>query len=193
MENKICIKCKNQKDISCFIFRKDTNKYRNQCRECTNKREKELKKSKFENYEWQDYPEKLKCSMCNELKTINCFPKRKDTSLGVRLNCKSCSKEYHLTYEKNRRKNDCNFRLTVNLRSQVISAFKAQNARKTNKTMELLNCSHSFFIKWIEYHLYGEMTMENYGKKWQIDHCLPCSSFNILDENEMKKCFNWKT
>ena len=35
------------------------------------------------------------------------------------------------------------------------------------------------------------MTEENYGTVWQIDHCLPITSFNLLDENDMKKCFNW--
>ena len=35
------------------------------------------------------------------------------------------------------------------------------------------------------------MTIENYGTVWQIDHCLAVASFNLLDENDMKKCFNW--
>ena len=35
------------------------------------------------------------------------------------------------------------------------------------------------------------MTVENYGTVWQIDHCLAVASFNLLDENDMKKCFNW--
>ena len=34
------------------------------------------------------------------------------------------------------------------------------------------------------------MTFENYGSVWQIDHCLAIASFNLLDEKEMKKCFN---
>ena len=33
------------------------------------------------------------------------------------------------------------------------------------------------------------MTLEKYV--WQIDHCLAIASFNLLDEKEMKKCFNW--
>ena len=35
------------------------------------------------------------------------------------------------------------------------------------------------------------MTIGNYGSVWQIDHCLPISTFNLLDENDMKKCFKW--
>ena len=35
------------------------------------------------------------------------------------------------------------------------------------------------------------MTIKNFGSLWQIDHCLPITSFNLLDENDLKKCFNW--
>ena len=35
------------------------------------------------------------------------------------------------------------------------------------------------------------MTIETYGSVWQIDHCLAIASFNLLDENDLKKCFNW--
>ena len=35
------------------------------------------------------------------------------------------------------------------------------------------------------------MTIENYGSVWQIDHCLRIASFNLRDENDVKKCFNW--
>ena len=35
------------------------------------------------------------------------------------------------------------------------------------------------------------MTLENYGKVWHIDHCLPISYFNLFNEDELKKCFNY--
>ena len=50
----------------------------------------------------------------------------------------------------------------------------------------------SFFLKsWILHQLYGNMTIEKYDSLWQIGHCLPVAPFNLLDKNDMKKCFNW--
>ena len=34
------------------------------------------------------------------------------------------------------------------------------------------------------------MTLEKHGSVWQIDHCLAVASFNLLDENNVKRCFN---
>ena len=35
------------------------------------------------------------------------------------------------------------------------------------------------------------MTEKMSGKSWCSDHCLPIASFSLLDEKDMKKCFNW--
>ena len=35
------------------------------------------------------------------------------------------------------------------------------------------------------------MTIENYSSVWQIEHCLPIASFNLLGEKETKECSNW--
>ena len=84
-----------------------------------------------------------------------------------------------------------NYKLACNLRSRTSAAFKSQNFRKINKTFDLLGCSHSFLRLWIESQLYGEMTLKNYGKIWCLDHCLAVASFNLSDEMEKRKCFNW--
>ena len=77
------------------------------------------------------------------------------------------------------------------MQSRTSSAFKSQNVRKTNKTFSLLGCFPSFFQRWIIHQLYGIKTVEKYGYVRQIDHCLPIASFNLFNENDMKKCFNW--
>ena len=81
--------------------------------------------------------------------------------------------------------------LAHNIRVRTNKTFKSQNVRKTIKTFDLLGCSHSSFKKWIIHQLYGNMTVENYGTVWQIDHCLAVASFNLFDEIDIKKCFNW--
>ena len=35
------------------------------------------------------------------------------------------------------------------------------------------------------------MSLENYGKIWCLDHCLPLSKINLSDENELNKYTNW--
>ena len=183
MNTKKCIKCENEKELTEFSFRKEIQNYRNVCRKCKNERDKEVKKQKFENYEWTDFPVELKCETCDEVKDINCFPKRKDTQLGIRRNCKMCLKKY----VRNKRSCDPNFKIACNLGSRTREAFKSKNLKKNNKTFELLGCSQNFFKCWIEFQLIGNMSMENYGSVWHFDHTLPCSSFNLLNENEMRK------
>ena len=36
------------------------------------------------------------------------------------------------------------------------------------------------------------MTLENYGKIWHIDHVIPCASFDLSNDIEVRKCFEWK-
>ena len=47
----------------------------------------------------------------------------------------------------------------------------------------------SFFKSWIVHQLFGSMSTYKYGSVWCIDNCLPIASFNVLDENELKKSF----
>ena len=66
-------------------------------------------------------------------------------------------------YEKNRRDSDLNFKLAHSIRVRTNKAFKSQNVRKTNKSFDLLEYSHSFFKNWIFHQLYGDMSLDNYG------------------------------
>ena len=100
-------------------------------------------------------------------------------------------KNYKKQYMRKRRESNIHFKLFCNIRARTNKAFKSQNVRKTNTTFDLLGCSHLFFKSRIIHQFYGNMTIENYGSGWQIDHFLSIASFNLLDENDMKKCFNW--
>ena len=164
-----------------------------------------------------DYDLVKKCRVCKNISLKSNFNKNKKSNDGLQSQCKFCVKDYNKNYYnknrdselerrknynsqnrgnineyvKNKMKTDLNFKLASYMRNRLYKAYKAQKVRKTNKTFDLLGCSHSFFKNWIIHQLYGNMTLENYGSVWQIDHCLAIASFNLLDENDMKKCFNW--
>jgi hypothetical protein len=57
--------------------------------------------------------------------------------------------------------------------------------------MELTGCSINFLKKYIEHQFEDGMTWENHGI-WHIDHIYPISKFNLLEEDQQRKCFHYK-
>ena len=190
---KKCSKCDIEKELSEFSFRKDTQRYRNQCRDCIkliNKVYQTMNKDEI-SVKRKEYRENIKNKNLKRIYDIDYRERNRERIQLYKKNYFQNNKEELYKKIKKRKDEDINFRLACNLRKRVLNAFKARNVRKTNKTFSLLGCSHSFLRLWIESQLYGEMTLENYGKIWCLDHCLPIESFNLLDENDIKKCFNW--
>ena len=193
VDKKKCSKCGDEKELTEFNIRKDTQRYRTQCRDCIKLINKEYQTMKNDKVKIQrkKYCENKKNK---NLKRIYDNDYRERNRDKIQLYKKNYfQKNKRELYQKTKKRKDENnsFRLACNLRNRVLNAFKAQNIRKTNETFYLLGFSHSFLRLWIESQLYGETTLENYGKSWCLDHCLPIASFNFLDENEIKKCSNW--
>ena len=69
------------------------------------------------------------------------------------------NREKFNTNYNHRRQNDPRFKLIENLRGRTREAFKTPNAKKINKTFELLGCSQHFLKRWNEFQLYGDMTL----------------------------------
>jgi hypothetical protein len=90
---------------------------------------------------------------------------------------------------KERRKVDLGFRLQEIVRSKVHRMLKGIDT--SYKT--LVGCSEEILKKWLEFQFDGQMTWDNLGTYWHIDHILPINKFD-LDSNPDAKfiCFNWK-
>ena len=145
-----------------------------------------------------DYNLVKKCCVCKNILLKSNFNKKKTKIDGLQNICIICFKQYHNNrkerrniLDKQRRKTDFNFKLISNIRTRTNKTFKSQNVEKLNKTFDLLGCSQSFFKRWILYQLYGDMTEENYGEIWCLDHCHPLSKTNLSDKNEMNKSTYW--
>ena len=120
---------------------------------------------------------------------------------NLRVDCKKCLTEWrkenrkilnekHKEYEKNRKLTDAEFKLIKTLRSRLLCAIKRQQSNKCDRTIELLGCSISFLKIFLEAKFKEGMTWENHGE-WHIDHIKPCALFNLIDEEEQKKCFHY--
>ena len=154
--------------------------------------------------------------MQNDVSKSNFFKDRTKND-GYRPSCNFCCKKYyydnqnrilsnHKIYKKNnrskinayerlKRRTDFNCKLLCNIRRRTNKAFRSQINEKTKTTIDLIGCSNSFLTKWIIHQLYGNMTVENYGNFWCLNHCYPLSKTNLPNGNDMYKstnCINFR-
>jgi hypothetical protein len=98
--------------------------------------------------------------------------------------------DYHTEYKKNRRRLDPSYRLEVNYRNQMNSFLKGTS--KSKRTEEVLGCSWKEWRLYLESKFNNGMAWENYGKGgWDVDHIIPCASFDHTDFNQVLKCFHY--
>ncbi len=206
METKICIKCGLNKPLSDFSLRKDTGKYRNECKYCRNlktkvyhKVNKELIAKRRKGYSEQYYidnREKLlkqsKEYRNNNIKIVKNKAKlrriknKKEISEYNRnylKNNKEKLKNYQREYQRKRRDNDKVYRVKSNIKRLIRNSFKSKNLLKVNKTLEILGCTFEQFKKYLETQFLPWMTWDNYGlyngelnHGWDIDHRTPLAS-----------------
>lgn len=81
---------------------------------------------------------------------------------------------------------DPDFRIRRSSRARVRRFVK----RKNMSTQSLVGCTWSEFRMWIQSKFRPGMTWVNYGK-WEIDHIIPCSSFDLSNEDQLRKCFHY--
>jgi hypothetical protein len=184
METQKCTKCLEIKNVTMFGKNKETKSgYKYWCKSCGTEaqilrrnKEKEEDPEKYHK-KWADYYAKTK-EHNKELKKIYMSkPENRDKR-----------NEYIRKYKAERKLNDKSFVLYENLRKRIWNSL----SNKNNSSKELLGCEIEHYFNWINYTMTDEMTWENYGKYWNIDHLIPISNFDLSNHEETKKAFNWK-
>ena len=100
-------------------------------------------------------------------------------------------------YQKNKRKNDVNFKILGQLRHRIWHVLKGHS--KSKKTLDLLGCNIEQLRKHLASKFTKRMSWDNYGtgyngkgmEQWHIDHIIPCASFDLSKPSEQKKCFHY--
>lgn len=87
-------------------------------------------------------------------------------------------------YMQNKKYNDVNYRLSLQLRNRFTKA--VQNQSKKGSAVKDLGCTIEKFILWIEMNWKEGMSWDNWGLYgWHIDHIKPLSSFDLTDRNQL--------
>ena len=173
METKYCEGCKEDKPIEEF----STSQKRRKCKKCLNKECREYKKKNRDKI--SVYNKQYKNDIKDEIKEYN-----HDYNLANR----EAIQKRQSAYQKERKKTDPVFKLAGCLRNRLRVCLKTRNRKSTK---ELTGCEYAFVRDWLQSQFIDDMTFENHGEKWHIDHVLPCAKFNMLDEEEQRRCFNW--
>ena len=98
-------------------------------------------------------------------------------------------KEYHKKYTKNKRKIDSKFQFNDNISSAIYQSLKKE---KTGNHWEtLVNYSLENLMMRLEYQFDKNMSWQNYGFYWWIDHKKPQSlfNFNSAEDQAFKDCW----
>lgn len=175
METRYCEGCKADKPIDEFV----PNQKRRKCRKCLNKECREYKKKNKAKI--SSYNKTYKRAFKDDIKEYN-----HDYNLANREAIQKRQTAQH----RERKKIDPVYKLSYRFRTRIGKFFTGK-VKKSAGTVELLGCDFKFVRDWLKNQFIDNMTLENHGEKWHIDHVLPCAKFNMIDEEEQRRCFNW--
>jgi hypothetical protein len=213
MNIKTCNKCNIEKSLSEFFSdktRKDGYSYK--CKECFPKK---IKKQKIIN----GYKNCTKCNNIKHIEefyknpgnTLGFDPKckickneyRKDKNLN-KWNSKynQTNKEYRKKYFQDNKENiykrlkefkhkDKTYHIGCILRTQLNNYIRKGKGKKHTSVKNLIGCDIEFFKNYISNKFLPEMTWENYGNIWELDHIIPLVDFNLNELKEQQKAFNY--
>lgn len=99
-------------------------------------------------------------------------------------------RKYEREYRNSRRQEDMFFKIKSNLSSRLSDLIK--NRGEGQRIIELLGCDKDTFLQHLESQFTEGMTWENYGLKgWHVDHIIPISSYDLTNEDEVKKACHY--
>lgn len=101
--------------------------------------------------------------------------------------------EYHRNWKAARSKTDPQYKLKLNISRRIRYELHTLNkGRKISRTVEYIGCSIEDLKTHIEEQFAPQMTWENYGSVWHIDHRIPCAAWDLTNETESRYCWNYR-
>lgn len=185
---KKCSICHEIKSLEDFYYRKDNNKYRNECKVCFNKLNAEKNKIYRDTHKehYSEYHKEYRKNNRDDL-----IKKQKDYNKShfkerrqYRLNHLEDIRQYYHT----RKETDLLYKFIIQSRNCIRESIKRKGYTKKSKTFDIVGCDFDTLMK----HL-NETFKKNYGYDWDgqeavhIDHIIPLATANS-EEEVLKLC-----
>lgn len=144
------------------------------------------------------------CIKCNNILPLDAFHNDIKTSDGKYPVCRLCrailKKEKYKKYPpshnkynseniKKKKLTDPNFHIRENLRCQLRHLIHKQ--RFSKKFENIIGCDWNMFKLHMEALFSNEMSWDNYGSYWCVDHIKPCVMFDLTKKEQQKECFHY--
>lgn len=166
--HKTCRDCKNVKPVSDF-YKCSRELYQRCCKAC----EKKYKETNAE----KQIEHKRACYLRN-------IDRYKTNSKEWRKN----NREKDNVTRKLYYINNPDKKLIHNQRTRISSLLRHN---KSTKTLNLIGCNSAELRLHLESKFTRQMSWSNYGTYWEVDHVIPCASFDLTDPEQQKQCFHY--
>ena len=123
------------------------------------------------------------CTRCKMTSGICDFYACKRSKDGRDSACKKCIQKYKME----RLNTVPEIRIVENLRRRTRAVLQGIN--KSDSTLKLIGCTPKELKSHIQSLFQDGMSWDNYGL-WHIDHIMPCASFDLVKEEQQRKCFH---
>lgn len=107
--------------------------------------------------------------------------------IAVSRRDKNRQRQYMSEWKRKRSASDPIYRMINGFRSRLSVLVRS----KSERTLELIGCSPIQLRHHLESRFKRGMTWDNYGKHWQVDHILPCASFDHSIASHRKQCWHF--
>jgi hypothetical protein len=181
---KICKVCNIEKPLNSYRKYNET-RYSPTCKSCLNESDKIRKINSRKKKSETIF---ANCEKCNEEKPLKDFAKlKKYYKKKICLTCYPIFlREQKTEWCRNESNTNMNYRIKKSLASRLRNVLT-----KNDTTMNYIGCNIQYLREWFEYNFTEEMNWDNYGSYWSIDHVIPVCKFDLTNENEKLKCWNW--
>lgn len=204
--HKYCKQCEQLKELKDFGRHSGSRLgLRPKCKTCVN----QLSRERYEKQCSREtlVPTNLSCSRCKELKPVSAFHHLKKSPTGFASHCIVCDKRWRQNYLSSpsaaeskrkssrkfqtRRREDSKARLRDSVSRLVYQVLKSQDATKKYSVLEALPYSMEDLLQHLESQFDNEMSWENYGSQWQLDHIIPQAYFayDSLESENFLNCW----